>query len=284
LIAFFHHEPHVETPVRATLADGQVLMGEVQTRVLRLATGAGILEIPLADVGEVVPAHGDDLGVAEGRVDVWLRNGSELRGAWSEPALAMGIAVGGTEVPVDLPMNDLARFQLQGREAWPTAPVFRMRTTWGDDFLVDPARTRLVVENHLGTFEPLLQECVSAAPVGAPDGDWRIVLRTGTVLIGRLHDAAVTVALPMGPKAVTVPLENFVSLRLESWAPPPPIYLVPGDEEVRPAAAGRDDMRVPAENRSRGAPAAAPSRAAAGDDASWFDSSALESAKSVQPD
>jgi hypothetical protein len=40
LFSFFS-APADEPPVRATLADGQVLMGEVHTRVLRLATGAG---------------------------------------------------------------------------------------------------------------------------------------------------------------------------------------------------------------------------------------------------
>ena len=40
LFSFFS-APADETPVRATLADGQVLMGKVHTRVLRLTTGAG---------------------------------------------------------------------------------------------------------------------------------------------------------------------------------------------------------------------------------------------------
>jgi hypothetical protein len=131
----------------------------------------------------------------------------------------MAIAVGGGEVPVDLPMNDLGRFQLQGDAAWPTGPVFRMRTSWGDDFLVDPTRTHLVLSNNLGTFAPMLAECQSAQPLGEPTGPWRVVLRTGTVLVGKLQDAAVTVALPLGPEEMTIPLANFVSLRLESWAP-----------------------------------------------------------------
>ena len=164
MIAFFHmfSGPAVETPVRATLNDGQILMGEVKTRVLQLATGAGLVDVPLADIGEVVPVSAEGLGVSEGLVNVWLRNGSELRGRWSDPKLAMSIAVGGSDVPIDLPMNDLGRFQLQGAAAWPTAPVFRMRTSWGDDFLVDPTRTHLVLANNLGTFAPLLAECQSA--------------------------------------------------------------------------------------------------------------------------
>lgn len=286
MLAFFSlfQSPEIETPVRATLADGQVLMGEVRTRVLRLATGAGVLDIPLEDVGEVVPAGGDDLGVAEGLVNVWLKNGSELRGRWSDPRLEMGIAVGGAEVPVDLPMNELSRFQLRGRELWPTSAVFRMRTSWGDDFLVDPARTRLVMENHLGTFSPLLEECVSAAPIAAPDGDWRIVLQTGTVLIGKLQDAAVTVALPLGPKEVTVPLANFVSLRLETWAPPPPAHVATPVYQER----AYDDAAYGAPAAAKRGPAVgAPTPAVAAPEAisdGWFDSRALDGAKAASDD
>lgn len=268
LFTFFSH-PLPETAVRATLADGQVLMGEVRTRVLRLETGAGVLDVPLADVGEVVPVSAEHLGEAEGLVDVWLRNGSELRGRWSEPEIAMGIAVGGAEVPVNLPMNELTRFQLQGGERWPGGPVYRMRTSWGDDFLVDPSRTHLVLENQLGTFEPLLAECRSVAPVGAPEGDWRIELATGTVLVGHLRDDAVTVALPMGPEEITVPLAHFVSLALETWGPPP-----------APVATTVDRAYV--ETRATGAPAAR--TAPAEDGPAWFESDALQSAKAAARD
>lgn len=210
---------HTETPVRATLSDGQILMGEVHTKTLLLQSGAGLLQIPLEDVGEVVPASGGKLGEAEGRVDVWLRNGSELRGTWAEPKLAMSIRVGGADVPVDLPMNELLRFQLQGGTHWPAGPVYRMRTSAGDDFLVDPARTHLVVVNEFGTFEPSLAECKYVAPIDDPKGLWRVQLQTGTVLLGHLQDDKVTVALPMGPEEVSIPLDQFVSLRLESWQP-----------------------------------------------------------------
>ena len=91
-LLFSHSSP--QTPVRATLEDGQILMGQVETRTLRLQSGVGLLEIPLSDVGEVVPAEGGGLGESEGRVDVWLRNGSELRGTWADPEIAMSIAVG----------------------------------------------------------------------------------------------------------------------------------------------------------------------------------------------
>lgn len=294
LFTAFSLHPQVDTAVRATLSDGQVLMGEVKTRALRLMTGSGLVDVPLSDVGEVVPA-GEKLGVAEGQVNLWLRNGSELRGTWSDPALAMSILVGGGKVGVDLPMTQLTRFQLKGREAWPEGPVYRLRTTWGDDVLVDPTRTRLQVENQLGSFSPALSECVSVAPIDRPDGDWRIALSTGTVLVGHLKDAEVTVALPMGPKELTVPLANFVSLRTEWWGTPP----------VAPPAVRHDDIGVPtypaevldhgttvSEAAPVGRPAgkvvqtapgvaggAAPRREAPG----WFDSGSLDAVKDAQP-
>lgn len=227
LFTAFSLAHNVETPVRATLADGQVLMGQVRTRILRLVTGAGLVDVPLSDVGEVRPSENRQLGKDDHQVNVWLRNGSELRGTWSEPELAMGISVGGDKVGVDLPMEELTRFQLQGQVAWPDSPVYRVQTTWGDDFLIDPAGTRLQLENQLGSFSPSLAECRSAAPVGDPDGDWRVELTTGTVLVGELKGDALTVALPMGPKELTVPLGALKSLSLRAWAYPPPSAPVP---------------------------------------------------------
>lgn len=291
---FSHHAP--ETAVRATLADGQVLMGEVHTPTLLLEGGAGLLEIPLEDVGEVIPVEGAQLGDVNGQVDVWLRNGSELRGRWANPELAMGIAVGGAEVAVDLPMNELARFQLQTGETWPSGPVYRMRTTFGDDFLVDPTRTHLVLENKLGTFEPLLAECRSVAPVANPDGDWRIELETGTILVGHMRDDTVTVALPMGPDSVTVPLARFVSLRAEDWGvpvpayaaaqrgydAPEPIYVPQGVYVPQGGGAGMREEDAAIEGSVTAAPVAA---GPAAKDASgvWFDRSKLSSTKAARP-
>lgn len=276
----------MQTPVRATLDDGQVLMGEVKTKVLLLQSGSGLLEVPLEDVGEVVPATGG-LGQSEGRVDVWLRNGSELHGTWADPKLAMDILIGGDEVSVDLPMNDLSRFQLQGDAAWPTGPVYRMRTRFGDDFLVDPARTHLVVTNKFGTFSPLLSECVAVAPVAEATGDWRIQLQTGTVLIGHLQENKLTVALPMGPDQISVALDQFVSLRMEYWSPAPasPGYrddlLGPSRREEQPVHELSVDVSSWEAPRGRQAPVEAPPAAAA---SGWFDSAALSATKQSQPE
>ncbi len=291
-----------QTPVRATLEDGQILMGEVQTRTLRLQSGVGLLEIPLADVGEVVPVSGGGLGESEGRVDVWLRNGSELRGTWADPRLAMTIAVGGDDVPIDLPMNDLSRFQLQGGTRWPGGPVYRMQTSFGDDFLVDPARTHLVLENDLGTFSPLLSECKSVTPVGDPTGPWRIQLQTGTVLLGHLVDDQITVALPIGPEEISVPLQDFVSLHVESWGParaaaPPPAppmerhYSASEGAYPMPSApAGIDETLLSSESverstvstRGRRSPSTAAAGAPVAAEDVWFDNSALQATKDAQ--
>lgn len=290
-----------ETPVRATLGDGQILMGEVHTRTLLLRSGSGDLEIPLADVGEVVPATGGKLGEADGRVDVWLRNGSELRGTWADPKLAMSIRVGGAEVAIDLPMNDLSRFQLQGDARWPGGPIYRMKTRFGDDFLVDPARTHLIIENDLGTFSPLLSECQYVGPVDDPQGLWRVQLQTGTVLLGKLQDDKVTVALPMGPSEVSVPLEQFVSLRIESWSPVasaraqpelsrvdsgyPPEAVAPSDggrvyAEAAPVSYEKDSRKVSSPGASVRPAMSRPEEVAPTDD--WFDSSAMAETKNAQ--
>lgn len=204
-------------PIRATLADGQVLYGTLRTTTLYLDGAMGRVAVPLTHVGEVVPVEGDQLDAAEGHVKIWLRNGSELVGRWDEPELGMGIDVGGDQVVVDLPVNDLQRVQTQGDEEWPREKVYRVRTTHGDDFLVDAERSRIVIENALGMFSPHLSECRSVTPIDDPAGEWRIELETGTVLIGSLADDELTLALPLGPEEVTVPLAILDSMEQQSW-------------------------------------------------------------------
>ncbi len=204
-------------PVRATLDDSQVLMGSVQTPELLLEGGLGTLAIPWEDVGEVVPVEGDELAASGGYVDVWLRNGSELTGRWVDAELTMDLSVGGSLVGVDVPVSQMLRLQTQGGEVWPYGVVYRVRTSHGDDFLVDPEASRLVLENEMGTFAPFLSECVSATPLEDAEGDWRIELITGTVLIGPLVDDAITFELDMGPSQATVPLDTLVSLERQDW-------------------------------------------------------------------
>jgi hypothetical protein len=123
-------------------------------------------------------------------------------------------------VEVDLPMDSLERFQTRAGELWPEGVVYRVRTTHGDDFLVDADASRVVLENDLGSFAPYLSECASLAPVADPSGDWRIELTNGTVLIGPLADSSIGFVLPHGPETITVPLEVFVSMERQEWAEP----------------------------------------------------------------
>ncbi len=234
-------------PVKATLSDGQVMYGDLRTSVLVLDGELGPLEIPLADVGEVVPVEGDEVDDADHYVKVWLRNGSELVGRWDDPQLAMDIAVGGDDVKVDLPVPQLHRLQTQGGELWPDGAVYRVRTTTGDDFLVDAEQSRLAIENDLGTFEPYLTECRTVRPVDDPDGDWRVELDSGTVLIGRPVDDALTLVMPLGPDEVTVPLAVLESMEVQSW------YIAAAstsaEQERRPGPLGRIDDREHARGR-----------------------------------
>ncbi len=208
------NDPGDGMPVRASLSDGQVMAGEVWTETLVLEAGMGTIDIPLADVGEVVPVEGAHLGSSGGFVTVWLRNGSELRGKWADPELTMGLDVGGETLQVDLPVHDLVRFQMQGGEIWPEASVFRVATTHGDDFLVDPEASRVVLVNELGVFSPLLSECLSIRPSGDA---WRLELHSGTVLIGDLESDEVTLALDVGPESVTLPAEMITSMEWQEW-------------------------------------------------------------------
>ncbi len=204
-------------PIRATLVDGQVLYGTLRTELLVLDGGLGKVQIPLTHIGEVLPVEGGQLDSSDGHVKIWLRNGSELVGRWDNPELGMGIDVGGEQVKVDLPVGDLERVQTQGDELWPEGLVYRVRTTHGDDFLVDAEASRVVMENDLGTFSPFLSECRSVRPIDDPDGEWRIELESGTVLIGNLADDELTLALPLGPDQVVVPLAILDSMEQQSW-------------------------------------------------------------------
>lgn len=201
------------TPIRATLDEGQVLVGDVHTGALVLESGLGSLDIPLDDVGEVEPVEGADLAGSGHHVRVWLRNGSELVGRWAEPSVAVDIEIGGDVVDVDLPMEDVQRLQLRGRTDWPDDGTFRITTTFGDDLFVDAAETRLPLETDLGTFAPYLDECASAMPLDGPDGRWRVELRTGTVLVGTVAAEHLELALPLGPDTVEVPLVELRSIQ-----------------------------------------------------------------------
>lgn len=251
--------PPESTPVGVTLQDGQVLVGAITTETLHLESSLGPLAIPLDDVGVVLPADGTQISESDGEVTVWLRNGSELRGRWTEPELAVGLEVGGTTVEVELPVGDVQAFQTRGAEIWPKSEVFRIRTAAGDDFLVDLERSRIPIENELGEFAPFLSECRSAAPIHDPLGDWRVELLNGTILVGPLQAKALTFAMQMGPGQVSVPLAQLASLERDRWD-------LSSSDVYEPMAA-------------EAGPAPRKARPALSSSDGWFDYRGLDSAK-----
>lgn len=228
-----------DAPVRATLQDGQILYGDLRTDTLVLEGALGTLEIPLEDVGEVVPVEGTQLDDSDGHVKVWLRNGSELAGKWNDPELTMGIEVGDTEVRVDLPVGDLQRMQTRAGEIWTEKSVYRIRTSHGDDFLVDAETSRIAIESDLGEFKPFLSECESIRPIDGPQGDWRIQLTTGTVLIGKPANDELTLMMPMGPQEVTVPLASLLAMEQQQW------YAASHGQQVYEPTASAEPRRKP---------------------------------------
>ena len=240
-------------PVRATLDDGQILSGTLGTPTLLLEGGLGTIEIPIYDIGEVVPVEGGDLSGSGGHVNVWLRNGSELKGRWAEPELEIGVEAGGVVVPVDLPTDELLRFQMLEGQVWPEGLVYRVKTSHGDDFLVDPVLTQIEIENELGRFAPFLSECVSVAPIPGSEGEWRVELISGTVLQGPLVHDAINFAMPMGPDEVEVGLDVLVSLERENWSDSHYYrdVLAPAESNAEPMSMGWD-----ADDEEQGAGAA----------------------------
>lgn len=250
--------------MRATLADGQVLMGTVRTETLRLETGFGTVDIPLEDIGEVQPVEGGSLGGSDNHVSVWLRNGSELRGAWTGPALTVGLRIDERLVDVDIPMDRLERLQLQSGDLLPAGIVHRVRTIYGDDFVVDADATWVRLDSDLGRFTPTLGEVwrLDQDTAGEPP-QWRMELQTGTVLIGALAGAgadpeALTMALPLGPATLAVPIDDIRSIERQDWG---------GYEGFRSASWGDDPIGPAAEELEPGGEVTVP----AVDSGVWFD-------------
>ena len=205
----------VQSPVRATLDDGQILVGQITTETVELETGFGTTLIPLDDIGQIAPVEGGALGDSGDNVSVWLRNGAEIHGRWTEPELTMQLRVGGRRIGVEVPTGGLQRFQLQGGEMTPRGIVFRVKTVFGDDLLVDAEASSFAVENELGRFEPVLSECSSLVPMG--DGSWQVTLTTGTVLVANPVEDDLRLVLAMGPEDVVLPLRDVSSIGRQDW-------------------------------------------------------------------
>lgn len=273
-------------PVRVTLADGQTMSGEVQTETLRLVGALGTLDIPFADVGEVVPVQSGALGASNGYVTVWLRNGTELVGRWENPELAVGIEAGGEVVAANLPMDRLMRFQTRAGELWPAGEAYRVRTVSGDDLIVDASQSKVVLENELGTFSPYLAECRSVHTTGI-SGQWKVDLLNGTTLIGTVAENQILFAMPLGPDHVAVPLEQLTWMERVSFGTPVGLLdEVPSPPRVQqspnwfgsvPAVGGDDRNAIP----EMAAPTPTVTRPME-QRADWFDSSGLRAAKERQ--
>ena len=100
--------------VHVQLNDGQVLVGELTTRAFTLKTDYGDLQFAADDAGEIGPLEGGDMKQSDELIKLWLRNGSEFVGGWQKPVVQMLLAVGGKDVPVDVPIDKLSRLQFMG--------------------------------------------------------------------------------------------------------------------------------------------------------------------------
>ena len=208
-----------DTPVRVSLDEGQVLVGQVATDVLVLDSELGQLDIPLSDIGEVEPVEGQDLAGSGDHVRVWLRDGSELVGQWREPELDVELAIGGTEQTVGLPMATVQRMQLTSQAAFPEDGAFRVRTAFGDDIFVDAEETALPMDTALGSLAPRLDEIASLTPLSSDAGTWRVELVTGTVLNGTVEEDSLTLALAVGPPSVEVRIDDLLSIERMHYDP-----------------------------------------------------------------
>ena len=207
-----------QSPVRASLQDGQVLQGLVGTTTVALRTDLGTHEIPVGDIGELEPIEGSAMSHSHNRIKVWLRNGSELVGEWADPELTFHIDIDNTLVPVRLPIDEMQRFQLRDGTSWPTEGAFAVTTSYGDDFIVSPKETHVTLRNTMGTFSPTLAEIQTIAPVIGHETHWRIALVNGNILIGSLPEEKIVFALPKGPEQITVPLEHIVGIDRNGWS------------------------------------------------------------------
>ena len=219
--ACFTQTREIETSaVRASLDDGQVLHGYVSTTNVQLRTEMGTLPVPIGDIGEIEPIEGTQLADAHNHIKLWLRNGSELVGEWANPELQFNIRIDEDLVAVDLPMDALERFQLEEGDRWPAQNSFVVKTSYGDDIIIDSSETHFTLTNHLGTFTPTLAECKSLRPLGEHTGNWQVELHNGTILIGALSEKSIEFALPLGPDTITVPLDHITHLERRTWGDP----------------------------------------------------------------
>ena len=190
--------------VRVQLSDGQVLVGALTTPAFALGTDFGKLNFRADDAGELSPLEGEDVERAGSFVRLWLRDGSEFVGEWHEADVKMEIQVGGKAMGVQVPISKLKRLRFQGRPVWADAGRYRVRTRRGDDFFVDPKRSRLKFVSDLGTFSPLLSEIEQLDRDPAGGDSWKVQLKTGTRIHGHIAEDGFDLHPVLGPERLTL--------------------------------------------------------------------------------
>ena len=204
--------------VVVSLDDGQRLVGTLTTPSFSLQTVVGEVAFDASEAGELGLLDDGAVEDAGGRVRLWLRNGSEFVGDWQSPSVAMTLYVGGTEVQASVPIPKLRRMQFQGRPITHSQALFRVQTMRGDDIYVDADTSRIRLATDVGDVAPFLSEiAVIERRVQGTDG-WRVVLRNGMELHGKIQPGGVEVNPSLGPKGLK--LEPASVARLERAAAP----------------------------------------------------------------
>ena len=222
--------PERDTDIRVSFNDGQLLVGDMTTPTFTLETALGSFDFDPAEIGELGPVEGTDLGQSGAVVALWLRDGSEYSGVWTNPSAAVRVVIGRQPSNVTLPIDNLQRMQFTGSEIWPERKVVRVITSSGNDFLVDAARTQITIVSELGTFSPMLDEIATLTPPAAATADeddadaaqakprlWRAELISGAILLGTLGAESLVVYPSLGPESVTVPQSAIKLIRQELW-------------------------------------------------------------------
>ncbi|HOX42166.1 MAG TPA: hypothetical protein PK668_01150 [Myxococcota bacterium] len=201
------------------LNDGQVVAGALDTSAFTLKTQLGALEFAAEDAGEIGPLEGGDLQESGSLIRLWLRDGSEFVGDWQKPIVRVTLEVGGAQVPVDVPIQKLARLRFRGQAVGLERPAFRVLTHSGDDFYVDAEQSRVRLKGEMGTLEPFLAEIVSLERRSPGKNDWRLVLKNGCVLHAAVEPDGVDLRPMLGPERIQVAWSEVQRLELASTAP-----------------------------------------------------------------
>ncbi len=206
--------------MQVTLNDGQLLVGRLSTRHIRLKTSIGEFEIDTFDAGELGMVEGKNIKQSDNMIRLWLRNGSEFVGRWEKPSVEVQIWMGGDDVTIQVPMSKVMRLQFRGAAVWPTQAVFRIQTQQGDDFFVDVTKTQMKFGNEMGSFSPFLSEIRQLSPVDIEKKQWRIQLENGTVFIAALQQDELQLELDMGPKKISLPLSAIKQMNRQTLVRP----------------------------------------------------------------